>query len=109
MGKVKTQLAGVVGLLVAALMLLPGVAAADASLQGSTLDFGQGGSSIYDNNDLNIKTNDNLYVSASTTSFSGRVDISKDLYAYYPIYAKGNLIKFGGGTATGTLDFNRGG
>lgn len=73
-----------------------------------TFDLGQGGSKLSDGGDLRIATDDLLYVDADTTSFSGRVDVTGDLVANYPIYANGNLVKFGGGAAT-VLDFNRDG
>src|ERR1700693_4395656 len=73
-----------------------------------TLNFDQGNSSIFDNGDLHIATDDFLYLQANDASFSNRVDVTGDLYAHYPIYAMGNQIKFGGGSSitdngTGTL------
>lgn len=109
--------------LVLSFLFVPSAAqAADLDVQGAitvddlvkfdsgsirTLDFGKGSSSIYDNGDLHVKTDDLLYLDSPTVSVGGRLDVSKDLYAHYPIYAMGNLIQFGG-NATATLDFNRG-
>lgn len=120
----RQRLQGVVGGMFALLLAgFPGVASADnLDVQGAvladeliridagstrTLDFAKGGSSLYDNGDLHVKTDDLLYLDSPTVSVGGRLDVSKDLYAHYPIYAMGNLIQFGG-NATATLDFNRG-
>ena len=111
-------------LMLAGLLALPSVtAAAGLTIQGGmtaedffklnsgsirTVDFGRGSSQFYDNGDLHVVTDDLMYLQAAAVSVSNKLDVTGDLVANYPIYAKGNQINFGGGSniqdnASGTL------
>ena len=110
--------------MLASLLVLPGItSAAGLTIQGGmtakdffkldsgsirTVDFGRGSSQFYDNGDLHVVTDDLMYLQAATVSVSNKLDVTGDLVANYPIYAKGNQINFGGGSniqdnSSGTL------